>query len=74
MATHIELTQIRSAISRPQKQRDTLKGLGLGKMHRTVKLKDTPAIRGMVMKVQHLVDVRVIEGDFEPTGRRTRKK
>jgi large subunit ribosomal protein L30 len=72
MATHIELTQIRSAIGRPQKQRDTLKGLGLGKLHRTVKLKDTPAIRGMVMKVQHLVDVRVLDGEHQPNGRRSK--
>jgi large subunit ribosomal protein L30 len=73
MATHIELKQIRSAIGRPKVQRETIRGLGLGKMHKTVKLKDTPAIRGMVMKVQHLVEVRVLEGDIELTGRRSKK-
>jgi large subunit ribosomal protein L30 len=70
MATHIQLTQKRSTIGRPKDQLQTIKGLGLGKIGRTVKLKDTPAIRGMVMKVQHLVEVKVFEGDVELSGRR----
>ncbi len=48
---------VRSRISQPKTQRMTLKGLGLTKMHRTVKLNDTPAIRGMVRKVSHLVEI-----------------
>ena len=52
------ITLKRSGIGRPQRQRDTLRGMGLTKLHKTVVLKDTPAIRGMVAKVIHLVDVK----------------
>ena len=54
----IMITLKRSGIGKPQRQRDTLRGLGLTKLHKTVVLKDTPAIRGMVAKVIHLVDVK----------------
>ncbi len=53
----IKVTQIRSAIGRPATQRATLVGLGLNKMNKTVVLEDTPSIRGMVRKVEHLVRV-----------------
>jgi len=56
----IRVTQIKSPIGRPGDQRATLKGLGLNKMHRTRELEDTPAVRGMINKVHHLV--RVDEG------------
>ena len=49
------VTQVRSPIGRPSDQRATLKGLGLNKMHRSRELEDTPAVRGMVNKVKHLV-------------------
>jgi large subunit ribosomal protein L30 len=52
------ITLKRSGIGRPQRQRDTLRGMGLTKLHKTVVLKDTPEIRGMVSKVIHLVDVK----------------
>jgi len=53
----IRVTQIGSAIGRPADQRQTLIGLGLNKMHRTQELEDTPAVRGMINKVSHLVRV-----------------
>lgn len=53
----IKVTQIGSAIGRPAIQRQTLIGLGLNKMNRTVVLEDTPSIRGMIQKVSHLVKV-----------------
>ena len=53
----VRVTQIRSAIRRPKDQQATLKGLGLNKMNRTRELEDTPAIRGMINKVRHLVRV-----------------
>ena len=56
MAT-IKLTQIGSPIRRTPDQRKTLIGLGLNKMHRTVELDDTPEVRGMLRKVQHMVKV-----------------
>ena len=56
MAT-IKITQTGSPIRRTPDQRRTLIGLGLNKMHRTVELTDTPEVRGMIRKVQHMVSV-----------------
>lgn len=53
----VKITQIRSAINRPKKQKSTIKALGLGKLHRTVELEANPAIMGMINKVSHLVKV-----------------
>ena len=53
----IKLTQIGSPIRRTKDQRATLVGLGLNKMHKSVELEDTPAVRGMISKVQHMVRV-----------------
>jgi len=53
----IKLTQIGSPIRRTSDQRQTLVGLGLNKMHRTVELEDSPEVRGMIRKVQHMVTV-----------------
>lgn len=49
--------QIGSPIRRPAEQRKTLIGLGLNKMHRRRELEDTPAVRGMIAKISHLVRV-----------------
>jgi large subunit ribosomal protein L30 len=57
MADKIRVKLVRSGIGRPKKHRDTLRGLGLTKMHRERELNDTPAIRGMIAKVSHLVEV-----------------
>ncbi len=56
MAT-IKIKQVGSPIRRTGDQRATLIGLGLNKMHRTVELTDTPEVRGMIRKVQHMVSV-----------------
>jgi large subunit ribosomal protein L30 len=53
----IRVTQIGSPIGRPDDQQATLKGLGLNKLHRSRELEDTPAVRGMIAKVQHLLRV-----------------
>lgn len=53
----VTVTQIGSHIGRPNDQQQTLVGLGLNKMHRTRQLEDTPAVRGMINKVKHLVRV-----------------
>ncbi len=53
----VTVRQIASPIGRPKDQRQTLVGLGLNKMNRTRTLEDTPAIRGMINKVHHLVEV-----------------
>ncbi|MBV8849028.1 MAG: 50S ribosomal protein L30 [Methylobacteriaceae bacterium] len=56
----ITIEQTGSPIGRPRQQRETLVGLGLNKIGRRASLEDTPAVRGMVAKVAHLV--RVVEG------------
>jgi large subunit ribosomal protein L30 len=53
----LRVTQIGSPIRREKSQRQTLIGLGLNKMHRTRELEDTPAVRGMIRKVSHMVRV-----------------
>ena len=53
----VKITQTGSPIRRTPDQRKTLVGLGLNKMHKTVELTDTPEVRGMIRKVQHLVTV-----------------
>ncbi len=53
----IVVKQIGSPIRRPAIQRRTLIGLGLNKMHKTRELEDTPAIRGMINKIPHLVEI-----------------
>ena len=57
MMAQVKVTQIGSPIRRTQDQRATLVGLGLNKMHRSKVLVDTPEVRGMIAKVQHLVKV-----------------
>jgi len=53
----IKLIQTGSPIRRTPDQRKTLIGLGLNKMHRSVELEDTPEVRGMIRRVQHMVSV-----------------
>ncbi|HEX8400224.1 MAG TPA: 50S ribosomal protein L30 [Allosphingosinicella sp.] len=54
---NIKITQTGSPIRRIPVQRQTLIGLGLNKMHKSVELTDTPEVRGMIRKVQHMVKV-----------------
>jgi large subunit ribosomal protein L30 len=61
MARKLKVTQVRSAIARPGKQRLVLRGLGLTRMNKSVVLNDTAPIRGMIRKVQHLVRVDPVE-------------
>ena len=53
----VVITQVGSPIGRRHDQRETLVGLGLNKLHRTSELEDTPAVRGMIAKVAHLIRV-----------------
>ena len=57
MAKTIVIKQVGSPIRRPEVQRKTLIGLGLNKMHRVRELEDTPAVRGMINKVSHMVEI-----------------
>lgn len=53
----VKVKQIGSPIGRTKDQLATLKGLGLNKMHRERELEDTPAVRGMINKIPHLVTI-----------------
>lgn len=55
--TKIKITQIRSGIGRPLRQKRTLQALGIRKLNHSVEKEATPQILGMVVKVQHLVKV-----------------
>jgi len=57
MTDIIKVTLVKSGIGKSKKFKETLKGLGLTKMHKTVCLKNSPAIRGMINKVSFMVRV-----------------
>ena len=59
MAKKIVVKQIKSSIGTKPKQKATLRGLGLRKMNAAREHDDTPVIRGMIYKVQHLVEITV---------------
>ncbi|MBT8207610.1 MAG: 50S ribosomal protein L30 [Acidimicrobiia bacterium] len=56
----IKIRQVRSPIGRPREQREVLKSLGLRRVRHVVERADTPAVRGMVKKIPHLVEI--VEG------------
>jgi large subunit ribosomal protein L30 len=60
MAGQIKVKLIKSGIGFPKDQRDTIKGLGLKKLQQTRVLNDTPAIRGMIKKITHLVEYETV--------------
>jgi large subunit ribosomal protein L30 len=59
-AKTLRITQVRSGIGLARDQRATVRALGIKRMHDTVEQADTPAIRGMIFKVKHLVKVEAI--------------
>ncbi|OIO24126.1 MAG: 50S ribosomal protein L30 [Ignavibacteria bacterium CG1_02_37_35] len=61
MAKKLKITQTRSIIDRPIRQKATIKALGLGRPNYQVVHNDTPQIRGMVKKIPHLVSVKEID-------------
>ena len=56
----VKITQVRSIIDRPKRQKMTMKSLGFRKMNQTVEHEATPQIMGMIAKVQHLVKVEQV--------------
>ncbi|WP_035100097.1 50S ribosomal protein L30 [Aneurinibacillus terranovensis] len=60
MVAKLQITLKRSLIGRTEVQRATVQALGLRKIHQTVEHQDNPAIRGMVNKVSHMVEVKEI--------------
>ncbi|MEO1099805.1 MAG: 50S ribosomal protein L30 [Bacteroidota bacterium] len=55
--TKVRISQVRSTIKRPERQKRTIKALGLGRVNRSVEVELTPQIAGMINKVSHLVAV-----------------
>jgi len=62
MAKKLKITQIKSVIDRPKRQKLTIEALGLGRPNYTVEQNESPQIRGMINRVSHLVKVEEIEG------------
>lgn len=62
-AKQLRVTQVRSGIGRPAVHRRTLRALGLKRHQQTVVHEDTPAIRGMLFQVRHLVSVEELRGE-----------
>jgi large subunit ribosomal protein L30 len=60
MANQLQVTLKRSLIGRPEPQRATVRSLGLTKLHQTVVHQDNEQIRGMINKVNHLVEVKEV--------------
>lgn len=59
MTDTVKVTLVKSGIGKDKKIRETLKGLGLTRLHKTVTLKNTPAIRGMINKVSFMLRVDI---------------
>lgn len=57
MAAEFKITLVRSHIGKPASQRAVLNGMGLNRLNKTVVLKDTPEVRGMINKVSHMLKV-----------------
>ncbi len=60
MAPMVKVTLKKSTIKATKRQRETVRGLGLRKLHQTRLLQDTPEVRGMVLKVNHLVELEEV--------------
>ena len=73
-AKYFEVRLARSLAGRPEKQRRVAQGLGLTRVGKIVNLKDTPAVRGMLTKVVHLVEVTPKQGEVPPTSARARAR
>jgi large subunit ribosomal protein L30 len=70
----LKVKLVRSMSGHTEKHRETLRGLGLGRVGRERVLQDTPAIRGMIDKVSYLVEWSETDEPFKPFGRRSTAK
>ncbi len=61
MTERLRVTLVKSPIGYPRPQKDTVRALGLRKLHQTAEFGNTPTIRGMIQKVEHLVSVEVVK-------------
>lgn len=58
----LRVTQVRSSVGRPKRQKDTIRALGLKRLRHAVVKEDRPEIRGMIARVSHLVRVEEVKG------------
>jgi large subunit ribosomal protein L30 len=58
----LKVTQVRSVVGKQRRLRDTVRALGLRRIRHTVVKEDRPEIRGMLARVQHLVEIEEVEG------------
>ncbi len=56
----LRITQTKSAIKRPERQKRTLRALGISRLNQTIELEDTPQILGMIKKVEHMLSVEKV--------------
>lgn len=57
MNPKLRVTLVKSTIGKPKKHRDIVAGLGLNKLNKTIELQDTPEVRGMIAKINHMLHI-----------------
>lgn len=57
MSAKLRVTLVKSTIGKPKKHRDIVAGLGLNKLNKTIELQDTPEVRGMIAKINHMLHI-----------------
>jgi len=57
MSAKLHITLVKSTIGKPKKHRDIVAGLGLTRLNKTIELQDTPEIRGMIAKINHMLHI-----------------
>ena len=72
--SRLKVTLKRSAVARPERQQATIMGLGLRKIGQSRVLENTPAVRGMVKAVLHLVEVEEVSGEASPVAASASKR
>ena len=60
MASRLKLTQVKSAVGKTKRQKDTIRALGLKRLHHSVVKDDRPEIRGMIARVSHLLTIEEV--------------
>ncbi|OGR23504.1 MAG: 50S ribosomal protein L30 [Desulfuromonadaceae bacterium GWB2_53_15] len=57
MSAKLRVTLVKSTIGKPKKHRDIVAGLGLRRLNKTIELQDTPEVRGMIAKINHMLHI-----------------
>lgn len=57
MSPKLRVTLVKSTIGKPKKHRDIVAGLGLNRLNKTIELQDTPEVRGMISKINHMLHI-----------------